>query len=114
MLTEELNQIYVSLRAIDNLIEGFKLILPTVQSHSKRQMLVIHSLVNVATIQLHNPFVADVEASRIRELAAAQAVVADLGQVPVNDFVYVDPIMGVRPSAFAPMHRSDPCAQLHL
>ncbi|KAJ7451627.1 Zn(2)-Cys(6) binuclear cluster domain-containing protein [Mycena latifolia] len=94
MNNEQLNQLYVSFNAMDTLIEGFKLVLPTVHLHSTREMLVIHSLVHVATIQLHNPFGAEVEASRLRELAAAQAVVANLGQVPVNDFLYIDPIMG--------------------
>ncbi|KAJ6530387.1 Zn(2)-Cys(6) binuclear cluster domain-containing protein [Mycena vulgaris] len=94
MSSEQLNQFYVSFRSIDTLIEGFKLLLPTVHLHSAREMLVVHSLVNVAIIQLHNPFAVDIEASRLRELAAAQAVVTDLGQVLVNDFVYIDPIMG--------------------
>jgi hypothetical protein len=96
MTNDELNQLSLSFGAIDRLLAEFKLLLPTVQLHSTRQMLVIHSLVNVATIQLHHPFAVDVEASRLRELGAAQAVVANLRQVPVNDFIYIDPIMGVR------------------
>ncbi|KAJ7078645.1 hypothetical protein C8R44DRAFT_895870 [Mycena epipterygia] len=94
MTNQQLNQFYVSFNSIDTLIEQFKVVIPTVHSHPTREMLVIRSLVHVATIQLHNPFVVDIESSRLRELAAAHAVVADLGQVPVNDFVYIDPIMG--------------------
>ncbi|KAJ7726150.1 Zn(2)-Cys(6) binuclear cluster domain-containing protein [Mycena maculata] len=94
MTHEHLNQFYTSFNSIDALIGGFKLLLPTVHSHPTREMLVIHSLANVATIQLHNPFVVDIEASRLHELAAARAVVSDLGQLPMNDLVYIDPIMG--------------------
>lgn len=93
---EQLNQFYLSFNSIDDLIEGFKLRIPTVQS---RKMLVIHSLVHVATIQLHNPFIAENDASRFRVLGSARAIVTDLVQAPVNEFVYIDPIMGVRPSA---------------
>ncbi|KAJ7888600.1 hypothetical protein B0H14DRAFT_2562181 [Mycena olivaceomarginata] len=88
---EQLNQFYLSFNSIDDLIEGFKLRIPTVQS---RKMLVIHSLVHVATIQLHNPFIADNDASRFRVLGSARAIVTDLVQAPVNEFVYIDPIMG--------------------
>ncbi|KAJ6585332.1 hypothetical protein B0H19DRAFT_926757 [Mycena capillaripes] len=88
-------QFYVSFNAIDTLIERFKLSLPTVQSHSTREMLVIHSLVHVATIQQHNPFVVDNDASRLRVLGSARAILASLAQVPLNEFVYIDSIMGV-------------------
>ncbi|KAJ7019721.1 Zn(2)-Cys(6) binuclear cluster domain-containing protein [Mycena alexandri] len=90
-----LNQFYVSFNAMDNLIEAFKGSIPSVHLHSPREMLVIHSLAHVATIQLHNPFVVDVVGtSRLRVLDAARAVVATLTQVPVNEFGYIDPIMG--------------------
>ncbi|KAJ7028123.1 Zn(2)-Cys(6) binuclear cluster domain-containing protein [Mycena alexandri] len=90
-----LNQFYVSFNAMDNLIEAFKGSIPSVHLHSPREMLVIHSLAHVATIQLHNPFVVDVVGtSRLRVLDAAHAVVATLTQVPVNEFGYIDPIMG--------------------
>ncbi|KAJ7748661.1 Zn(2)-Cys(6) binuclear cluster domain-containing protein [Mycena metata] len=90
-----LNQFYVSFNAMDNLIEGLKGSITGVHLHSPREMLVIHSLAQVATIQLHNPFVVDVVGtSRLRVLNAARAVVAHLTQVPVNEFVYIDPIMG--------------------
>ncbi|KAJ6585298.1 hypothetical protein B0H19DRAFT_925329, partial [Mycena capillaripes] len=89
------HQFYVSFNSIDSLIERLKLSLPTVQLHSTREMLAIHSLVHVATIQLHNPFVVDNHSSRLRVLVSARAINACISQVPVNEFVYIDPIMGV-------------------
>ncbi|KAJ7914466.1 hypothetical protein B0H13DRAFT_2461358 [Mycena leptocephala] len=91
---ENRHQFYVSFNSIDLVIERFKLSLPTVQLNATREMLVIHCLVHVAAIQLHNPFVADTHASRLRMLDAARAIVAYLAQVPLNEFVYIDPIMG--------------------
>jgi hypothetical protein len=88
-------QFYVSFNSIDSLNERFKLSLPTVQMYSTKEMLVIHCLVHVATIQLHNLFVADTHASRMRVLDSARAIVAYLAQVPLNEFVYINPIMGV-------------------
>jgi hypothetical protein len=96
MNTEVLNQFYHSFNSIDTLIEGFKLCIPMVQPHSTREMLVVHSLVHVATIQLHNPFVVEIDTSRLRVLGSARAIVANLVQAAVNEFVYIDPIMGVR------------------
>lgn len=96
MNTEELNQFYHSFKSIDTLIEGFKLCIPMVQPHSTREMLVVHSLVHVAKIQLHNPFVVEIDPSRLRVLGSARAIVANLVQAAVNEFVYIDPIMGVR------------------
>jgi hypothetical protein len=92
---ENRHQFYVSFNSIDLVIERFKLSLPTVQLNATREMVVIHCLVHVATIQLHNPFVADTHASRLRMLDAARAIVAYLAQVPLSEFVYIDPIMGV-------------------
>ncbi|KAJ7143488.1 Zn(2)-Cys(6) binuclear cluster domain-containing protein [Mycena crocata] len=92
MTKDQSNQFYVSFNSIDTLLEGFKIVLPTV--HLGREMLVIRSLVHVASIQLHNPFIVDIDGSRLRGVEAARAVVADLGQTPVNDFGFIDPIMG--------------------
>ncbi|KAJ6588996.1 hypothetical protein B0H19DRAFT_1058075 [Mycena capillaripes] len=64
MSNKQLNQIYVSFSSIETLDRGVQ----TKSSHGK--MLVIHSLVNVATIQLPNPFCAEVEESHLRKLAA--------------------------------------------
>ncbi|KAJ6578179.1 hypothetical protein B0H19DRAFT_576655 [Mycena capillaripes] len=94
MTNEQLNQLSLSFNSIDTLIEGFKISLPPVHVHSTREMLVLHSLVHVATIQLHNPFVVEIEASRLRVLDAARAVLADFAQMDVNEFGFIDPIMG--------------------
>jgi hypothetical protein len=95
MTTEQLTQFYGSFNSIDTLIEDFKIRLSTVGSYSPREMFVIHSLVHVARIQLHNPFVVEMDVSRLRVLDSARLIVASLVQVQVNEFVYIDPIMGV-------------------
>ncbi|KAJ7936982.1 Zn(2)-Cys(6) binuclear cluster domain-containing protein [Mycena leptocephala] len=94
MTNEQLTQFYLSFNTIDALIERFKISLPAVHLHPTRSMLVIHTLVHVATIQLHNPFISNIDASHLRALDAARAVVATLAQVPVHEFVFIDPIMG--------------------
>ncbi|KAJ6476778.1 hypothetical protein C8R47DRAFT_1220258 [Mycena vitilis] len=94
MTNEERTQFYACFTAMDTLIEAFKITHPAVHPESSREMLVAHSLAHVATIQLHNPFVVDVEASRARALTAAHAVVADFAQLPVGEFGFIDPIMG--------------------
>ncbi|KAJ7679458.1 hypothetical protein DFH06DRAFT_1291095 [Mycena polygramma] len=94
MTNEQQTQFYASFTAMDTLIEGFKTMLPAVHPESSREMLVARSLTHVATIQLHNPFVVDIEASRVRALDAAHVVVADFARVPVGEFGFIDPIMG--------------------
>ncbi|KAJ6557556.1 hypothetical protein B0H19DRAFT_1261167 [Mycena capillaripes] len=94
MNNAQLNQFYRSFNSMDTLIEGFKTSLPAVHSHPTREMLIIYNLVHVATIQLHNPFVVEVEPSRVRVLNSARSIVAALTQLPVNEFVFIDPIMG--------------------
>ncbi|KAJ7839986.1 Zn(2)-Cys(6) binuclear cluster domain-containing protein [Mycena olivaceomarginata] len=94
MTTEQLTQFYGSFNSIDTLIEDFKIRLSTVGSYSPREMFVIHSLVHVARIQLHNPFVVEMDVSRLRVLDSARLIVVSLAQVQVNEFVYIDPIMG--------------------
>ncbi|KAJ7288124.1 Zn(2)-Cys(6) binuclear cluster domain-containing protein [Mycena rebaudengoi] len=91
MTPEQINEFNILFNSMESLIEGFKLGLPEVQN---REMLLVHALAHVATIQLHNPFAVENPVSRIRELTAADAVVADLGKVDVNSFVFIDPIMG--------------------
>ncbi|KAJ6550167.1 hypothetical protein B0H19DRAFT_1265027 [Mycena capillaripes] len=91
---DQANDFYRSFNSIDTVIEGLKSSLPTVHMHSTRTMLLIHSLVHVATIQLHNPFVGEGDVSRFRVLDSARAIVTALAQVPVNEFVFIDPIMG--------------------
>ncbi|KAJ7264444.1 hypothetical protein B0H12DRAFT_1101779 [Mycena haematopus] len=88
------HQFFASFKSTDSLIETFKLNLPTVHSRSTREMIVIHSLAHVATIQLHNPFIVDTDASRSRVVSSARTIVANLAQVPLDKFVHIDPIMG--------------------
>ncbi|KAJ6534356.1 hypothetical protein B0H19DRAFT_1272078 [Mycena capillaripes] len=94
MSNEQSSQFYRSFNSIDTLIEGFKTTLPAIHSHPTRQMLIIHSLVHVATIQLHTPFVVNVEPSGLRVLDSARAVVTALAELPMNEFLFIDPIMG--------------------
>ncbi|KAJ6542935.1 hypothetical protein B0H19DRAFT_905017, partial [Mycena capillaripes] len=75
MSNVDLSRFYLSVNSIDTLIEGFKTTLLTVHLDSTREMVVIRSLVHVATIQLHNRFVAEIDASRARVLEAARAIV---------------------------------------
>ncbi|KAJ7288140.1 Zn(2)-Cys(6) binuclear cluster domain-containing protein [Mycena rebaudengoi] len=91
---EQLERFRVSFSSLATLIDRVKRSLPPVESHTNRRMLVIHSLVHVATIQLHNRFVGQNPQSRIKELSAARCFVEDLSKVDVKAFVYVDPIMG--------------------
>ncbi|KAJ6549495.1 hypothetical protein B0H10DRAFT_1288223 [Mycena sp. CBHHK59/15] len=95
MGTEHAHQFFAFFNSMDNLIEKFKVTLPAMQSHPTREMLVVHSLVHVATVQLHNRFVVDIPSSRVLELSAAHSIVADLSIVDVNEFGYIDPIMGI-------------------
>lgn len=102
MTNDQLNQFFASFNAMDVLIEGFRNTLPAMRisghwhGHGAREMLLVHALACVAAIQLHNPFIVDTASSRERALDAARAVVADLTRAPVNDFGFLDPIMGVR------------------
>ncbi|KAJ7069545.1 Zn(2)-Cys(6) binuclear cluster domain-containing protein [Mycena amicta] len=101
MSPAQLNDFYRSFNSMDTLIENFIRSLPslfnTVPIERARTLFLVHALARVALIQLHNPFVdvlgSDYNARR-RALEAARGIVADLAVVPVNDFRYVDPIMG--------------------
>ncbi|KAJ6525004.1 hypothetical protein B0H19DRAFT_1085120 [Mycena capillaripes] len=92
--TEQLNQFFHSFNSIDTLIERFKTTLPAVHLHPTRQMLLIYTLVHVATIQLHNPFIVNIEPSLVRVLDSARVVVTALAQLPVNEFMFINPIRG--------------------
>ena len=96
MTTEQSNKFHVSFNSLDALIENFKAGLPTICPGSPRELFTIHSLVHVASIQLHNPFVAELDASRLRVLDSARGIIVKLGKVPITEFVYMNPIMGVR------------------
>ncbi|KAF7360719.1 Fungal-trans domain-containing protein [Mycena venus] len=94
LINGELNQFFRSFSAVDSLIARFKESLPAVQLHPTRKILLIHCLAHVSTIQLHNPFVIENAASRMHVLESARRIVVELSHAPVNEFIYVDPIMG--------------------
>ncbi|KAJ6488868.1 Zn(2)-Cys(6) binuclear cluster domain-containing protein [Mycena sanguinolenta] len=94
MTTEQSNKFHASFNSLDVLIENFKSGLPAISPGSARELFTIHSLVHVASIQLHNPFVAELDASRLRVLDSARGIIVKLGKVPITEFVVVNPIMG--------------------
>ncbi|KAJ6583108.1 Zn(2)-Cys(6) binuclear cluster domain-containing protein [Mycena vulgaris] len=87
---------------LDGVIEAFKQALPRVDPKAKSnlnhdaqaQMLVVHTLAQAATIQLHNPFSLKSAMSRARAGASAMAIVALLRQTDVREFGHVDAIVG--------------------
>ncbi|KAJ7106856.1 hypothetical protein C8R43DRAFT_206914 [Mycena crocata] len=79
----------VMVRRIDVFAAG----LPAIQS---KAMLVIHTLVHVAAIQLHNPLVKDHPFARTKALSAARSVVNSLAKMDVPNVGLIDPILAVR------------------
>ncbi|KAF7360101.1 Zn(2)-C6 fungal-type domain-containing protein [Mycena venus] len=81
---------------LDGVIETLKQMLPPLEPDSGSQslLLVIHSLVQVATIQLHNPFCLRHDLSRSRTVTAAMAIVELVGQTNLDDLGYIDAIVG--------------------
>ncbi|KAK7024742.1 fungal-trans domain-containing protein [Favolaschia claudopus] len=87
----------------DSLLEKFKstslhaiLTNNSVEGPRAREILVIHTLTHVATMQLHNPFIMEYHRSRLRVLDSARAVVGFLERLNLDrdEFSVVDPIMG--------------------
>ncbi|KAJ6600172.1 hypothetical protein B0H10DRAFT_2196410 [Mycena sp. CBHHK59/15] len=75
---------------VDTKIDTFKAILPPVQS---KYILVVHSLSNVATIQLHNPFVNQNMFSHNKTLSAARSIVDLLTKVNVQNIGLINPVL---------------------
>ncbi|KAJ6626245.1 hypothetical protein B0H10DRAFT_1999436 [Mycena sp. CBHHK59/15] len=75
---------------VDTKIDTFKAILPPVQS---KYILVVHSLSNVATIQLHDPFVSQNMFSRNKTLSAARFIADLLTKVDVQNLGHIDPVL---------------------
>ncbi|KAF7351456.1 Zn(2)-C6 fungal-type domain-containing protein [Mycena sanguinolenta] len=71
-----------------------RLLPPLEQNGSHSLPLVIHSLVQVAIIQVHNPFVFKHAVSRSRSLTAAMAVVKFVRQTNLSGLEYIDAIVG--------------------
>ncbi|KAF8169862.1 hypothetical protein K438DRAFT_1941215 [Mycena galopus ATCC 62051] len=84
-------------RNLDRVIETLKQTLPPLDSETdgSHSLLVIHTLTQVATIQLHNPFCLTDELSRSRVISAARTVVELIRQTNLrSDFGYIDAIVG--------------------
>ncbi|KAK7058174.1 fungal-trans domain-containing protein [Favolaschia claudopus] len=114
MLAEQSHQFYNSFNALDALIEQFKITMTislssssssahsTHDSRRSRNLFVIHCLVNVATIQLHNPLVFSSrnmgESSRVRVLGAARSIADNIAarapDIAIGEFGFIDPIVG--------------------
>ena len=86
---------------LDTCIERFKATLPVperLQSPSiemLHSLLVVHTLAQCATIQLHVRFVMQSSTSRSRCLTAANSVVRIAQTLPIQQMRYVSPIMAV-------------------
>ncbi|KAJ7280344.1 hypothetical protein C8J57DRAFT_1058205, partial [Mycena rebaudengoi] len=81
-------------RCFEGVIESFKRAIPSAQGNASRTALVIHTLVHVSTIQLHNPFVLTHAASQACAISAARSIVTLLRHTDVHEFGFVDAIMG--------------------
>ncbi|KAJ7359757.1 hypothetical protein DFH08DRAFT_416546, partial [Mycena albidolilacea] len=80
---------------LDGVIESLKQALPPLEPNGSQLLpLVIHSLAQVATIQLHNPFCLKHDHSRSCAISAAMAVVEFVRQTNLGDVRYIDAIVG--------------------
>jgi hypothetical protein len=86
---------------LDGVIESLKQALPPLEPNGSQLLpLIIHSLAQVATIQLHNPFCLKHDHSRSCAISAAMAVVEFVRQTNLGDVKYIDAIVGVSVSLF--------------
>ncbi|KAK7064897.1 Zn(2)-C6 fungal-type domain-containing protein, partial [Favolaschia claudopus] len=82
---------------LHQVIESLKQGLPPISSsevNSKSLLLVIHSFVHAATIQLNNPFRLHFDISRSRAINAAIAIVDCMRQTNLPTLGYIDAIVG--------------------
>ncbi|KAJ6487611.1 hypothetical protein C8R45DRAFT_993761 [Mycena sanguinolenta] len=80
---------------LEKVIETLGQLLPPLEKNGSHSLLlIVHSLVQVAIIQVHNPFVFKHEVSRSRALSAGMAVVEFVRQTNLGDFEYIDAIVG--------------------
>ncbi|KAL4250218.1 hypothetical protein ABKN59_006375 [Abortiporus biennis] len=93
--------------ALDTYIERFKQALPTLDNvdPSSRtihhDVLVVHSISQGTTIQLHSGLAQHNQSSRTKCLAAANIIVRLLNSIPYRDLKLVNPIMAVQWDAAA-------------
>lgn len=98
MDAQDLSRFSAAFSSLDELIETVQQALPTVdvQEVPTRRLKLVHTLVQVASMQLHNPFVGENDVSRAKCLAAARSVVRLLDSGRFQQYTFVDPILGVR------------------
>ncbi|KAJ7042001.1 hypothetical protein C8F04DRAFT_946494 [Mycena alexandri] len=109
MLRDQSITFQTSFCALDNLIDTFRGALVPLNriAHPTpamaRTLIVAHSIAHAATIRLHSvvPLISDINARRKR-LTAARAVLEIVVAAAPLHFDFINPIMGVRPSALIP------------
>ncbi|KAK7008138.1 Zn(2)-C6 fungal-type domain-containing protein [Favolaschia claudopus] len=81
---------------LHQVIESLKQALPPISSdvNSKSLLLIIHSFVHAATIQLNNPFRLHFDISRSRAINAAISIVDCMRQTNLPTLGYIDAIVG--------------------
>ncbi|KAJ3786042.1 hypothetical protein GGU11DRAFT_772828 [Lentinula aff. detonsa] len=84
---------------LDKAINNIATILPSLTDHNLprntiRRLLIVHTLCRVASILLHGIFEQQDPASQAQVIIAADSVVMLLRSVNLNDFPFIDPIMG--------------------
>ncbi|KAG7099997.1 hypothetical protein E1B28_001786 [Marasmius oreades] len=86
-------------KKLDSLARGFISELPPLaQAPSRgsvRKLLVIHTLARISTVQLHSIFAGQDPKSQSFVLSIAQNIVVLLREAKLNDFPFIDPIMGI-------------------
>lgn len=95
--------------SLDSLILRFIQEIPSIQSmgeHGARPMLVVHTLVHIATIQLHSPFIVQNSISHARFISSAQSVVQIINAFDLEHATFLDPIISVSPEDLLPDLRS--------
>jgi len=101
MTREETNTFRTTFSTLDKLIDETRhslitpdqIVNPT--TPMIRTLVVAHSLVHAATMQLHNLFAQDNDHAKNKSLSAARSVLQIIGSLNLRDFPYINPIMGV-------------------
>jgi len=99
MSPQENGQFYAAFTSLDNLLIKFTDELPSIQSLGAqggltRTLMIIHTLVHVAAIQLHNPFIVEYPASQARFVASASSIVQLINDSDIGQFPSINPIIG--------------------
>jgi hypothetical protein len=101
MTYEETNIFRTTFSSLDKLIDKTRRLLITPDHIANpttamiRTLVVAHSLVHAATMQLYNPFAQENDHAKNKSLSAARAVLQIIGSLNIRDFTYINPIMGV-------------------